>query len=295
MAESNVTKEDPSSIPGPDKKPNPVKTQFPEGSCDCHAHLFGPQKTYPYDPHRRYTPADCSFEDYSTMLTKIGISRAVLVQPSVYMTDNRLILDTLATSKFYLRAVVVTNDDISDRELENMHQLGVRGIRLNLRHSAGVSGDIAPQLAQKIKKFGWHLQFRINPEEFLSVGPMIESLPVDTVIDHMGQIPTEESIDSPSFKALINLLKSGRCWIKMSAPYRMGKKEFPYDDVYPFANELVNANPDRIVWASDWPHTTLNKAMPNDGDLANLFLDWVTDENIRKKILVDNPSKLYGF
>lgn len=283
------------TIPGPD--PDTRKPQFsmPDGACDCHAHLFGPQARYPYDPARRYTPPDAPLGDYVRMLRTLGISRGVLVQPSVYMTDNSLILDALAEKQFPLRAVVVCGTDVADAELERMHALGVRGVRLNLRHAAGVSGDIAPRMAERIKPFGWHLQFRINPAEFVTVGPMIESLPVDTVIDHMGQIPTSEGLDCAPFQAILKLVKGGRCWVKLSAAYRMGKLPHPYADVAPFARALVEANPDRMVWATDWPHTTMDKPMPNDGDLCDLLAHWIPDEATRYKVLVTNPARLYGF
>jgi predicted TIM-barrel fold metal-dependent hydrolase len=283
------------TIPGADPDTRRPRYTIPAGACDCHAHLFGPQERYPYDPGRRYTPPDATLAAYIRMLGMIGFSRGVLVQPSVYMTDNRLILDALAEKRFPLRAVIVCGLDVSDAELDRMHALGVRGVRLNLRHAAGVSGDVAPRMADRIARLGWHLQFRINPEEFETVGPMIEALPVDTVIDHMGQIPTSEGLDSAPFKAILRLVKGGRCWVKLSAAYRMGSQPHPYDDVKPFAQALFAANPDRMVWATDWPHTTLTKPMPNDGDLCDLLADWIPDESARNRVLVDNPARLYGF
>ncbi|MBC7781051.1 MAG: amidohydrolase family protein [Proteobacteria bacterium] len=283
------------TIPGPDRSPRTPRFQLPAGACDCHAHLFGPQARYPFDPSRRYTPPDATLSDYVQVLKALGVSRGVLVQPSVYMTDNRLILDALGEQRFPLRAVVVCGPEVSDAELERMHALGVRGVRLNLRHAAGVSGDIAPRMAERIAPFGWHLQFRINPDEFVTVGPIIEALPVDTVIDHMGQIPTAQGIDSAPFQAILRLVEGGRCWVKLSAAYRMGTQPHPYPDVAPFARALVEANPDRMVWATDWPHTTLTKPMPNDGDLCDLLADWIPDEATRHKVLVDNPARLYGF
>jgi 2-pyrone-4,6-dicarboxylate lactonase len=283
------------TIPGPDPHTNPVRINVPKGACDCHAHLFGPQPRYRYDPSRRYTPPDALLTDYIAMLRRLGVERGVLVQPSVYMTDNSVLLDALAEKRCPLRGIAVFNADISDRELERMHVLGVRGVRLNLRHATGVSGDIAPRMAERIKPLGWHIQFRINPEEFVTVESVLKKLPVDYIIDHMGQVPTEEGLNSPSFQAILRLVKGGRCWIKLSAPYRMGTLEAPYDDVTPFAQALIAANPDRMVWASDWPHTTLTKRMPNDGDLLNLLATWAPDAVTQRKILVDNPARLYGF
>ena len=283
------------TIPGPDPDTHPVRITVPKGACDCHAHLFGPQPRYRYDAGRRYTPPDALLSSYIGMLRKLGVERGVLVQPSVYMTDNSLLLDALAENRFALRGVAVFNPDISDGELERMHKLGVRGVRLNLRHATGVSGDVAPRMAQRIKPLGWHIQFRINPEEFIAAERVLDKLPVEFIIDHMGQVPTEEGLNSPSFQAILRLVRGGRCWIKLSAPYRMGTREAPYPDVTPFAQALIAANPNRMVWASDWPHTTLTKSMPNDGDLLNLLAQWAPDEATRKLILVDNPARLYGF
>jgi 2-pyrone-4,6-dicarboxylate lactonase len=282
------------TIPGPDPDTRRPRIAMPAGTCDCHVHLFGPQTRYRYDPKRRYTPPDASLDDYMKMARTLGVERAVLVQPSVYMTDNSVILDTLAANRFPLRAVVVF-EDVSDRELERMHELGVRGVRLNLRHAAGVSGDIAPRMAERIKPLGWHLQFRLDPDDFVNVEPMIRQLPVDVVIDHMGQVPADEGIESPAFQAILRLARSGRAWVKLSAPYRLGKLEHPYRDVTPFVQALLEANVDRMVWATDWPHTTLTKRMPNDGDLVDLLGEWIPDASTRRKVLVDNPAKLYQF
>lgn len=283
------------TIPGPDPDTRRPKIKLPPGACDCHAHIFGPQARYRYDPKRRYTPPDAPISDYLRMLRTLGIERAVLVQPSVYMTDNSALLDALRETDFPLRGVAVVTDNVTDRELQAMHALGVRGLRLNLRFEAGVPPETAPRLAARIAPLGWHLQFRINPGDFVNVEPMLERLPVDIVIDHMGQVPVAEGVSGRSFQIILKLVRSGRCWVKLSAPMRMSQQEFPYADVVSFAWALVAAAPERMVWATDWPHTTITKKMPNDGDLCDLLADWIPDPAARKKVLVDNPAKLYGF
>jgi predicted TIM-barrel fold metal-dependent hydrolase len=229
------------------------------------------------------------------MLRSIGVDRAVLVQPSVYMTDNTVILDALAENKFAFRAVAVVNDEVSDAELARMHKLGVRGLRLNLRNSNGAPGDLAPRLGARIAPLGWHLQFRINAEDFTAIGPMLRTLPVDYIIDHMGQVPIAQGVNGTAFRAILDLTQTGRCWVKLSAPMRMSALDAPYRDVTPMVHALVAAAPERMVWASDWPHTTLTSAMPNDGDLVDLLPEWIPDAVTRQKILVDNPARLYGF
>ena len=283
------------TIPGPIAATHKPKFIMPRGACDCHAHLFGPQKKYAYAENRRYTPPDATADDYIKMLRAIGVDRAVLVQPSVYMTDNTVILDALAENKFPFRAVAVVNNEVSDAELARMHKLGVRGLRLNLRNSNGAPGDLAPRLAARIAPLGWHLQFRINAEDFTAIGPMLRALPCDFIIDHIGQVPIAEGVNGAAFRAILDLTQGGRCWVKLSAPMRMSARDYPYADVTPLVHALVAAAPERMVWASDWPHTTLTCAMPNDGDLVDLLPEWIPDAATRQKILVDNPARLYGF
>ena len=283
------------TIPGPIAATRKPQFQMPRGACDCHAHLFGPQSKYAYAADRRYTPPDATADDYISMLQLIGVERAVLVQPSVYMTDNAVILDALAENKFPFRAVAVVNDGVTDAELARMHALGVRGLRLNLRNANGVPGDLAPRIAARIAKYGWHLQFRINAEDFVSIGPMLRALPGDFVLDHMGQVPVADGVNGAAFSEILELAQGGRCWVKLSAPMRMSARDYPYPDVTPFVHALVAANPDRMLWASDWPHTTLTCAMPNDGDLVDLLPSWSPDAAVRQKILVDNAARLYGF
>ncbi len=283
------------TIPGPDPDTRAPMSQLPAGSCDCHAHLFGPQTRFPYAASRRYTPPDASLDAYLGMLAKLGIDRAVLVQPSVYLTDNAALLDALSQNRFPLRGIAVVKPDISDAELERMHQLGVRGLRLNLRNNNGAPAEAAPALAKRVAPFGWHLQFRIDPKDFEAAEQAIEALPVEVVVDHIGQVPVGEGIEGPSFQALLRLVRGGRVWVKLSAPMRMSAEEYPYADVTPFVQALVAAAPDQMVWATDWPHTTLTKRMPNDGDLVDLLPVWIPDEQVRNRVLVDNPARLYGF
>jgi 2-pyrone-4,6-dicarboxylate lactonase len=268
---------------------------MPEGACDCHAHVFGPHSRYAYDPKRRYTPPDALPSAYVRLLTRLGFTRGVLVQPSVYMTDNTALLDALKETDFDLRGIAVVNADVTDAELERMHALGVRGLRLNLRFENGATADIAPALARRVAPLGWHLQFRIMSENYPDVLRMLDTMPVDIVVDHIGQVPVEQGLDGPDFQALLGLVATGRVWVKLSAPMRMSAQEFPYADVTPFVRRLVAAAPNRMLWATDWPHTTITKEMPNDGDLVDLLLDWIPDADTRRRVLVDNPAVRYGF
>jgi 2-pyrone-4,6-dicarboxylate lactonase len=283
------------TIPGPLRDTARPRITLPPGTCDCHAHIFGPQSRYAYDPKRRYTPPDALIGDYVRMLMVLGVERAVLVQPSVYMTDNTALLDGLAEAPIPMRGIAVVGTDVTDAELERMHALGVRGLRLNLRFENGAGADVAPALARRIAPLGWHLQFRIMSENYAGVLRMLDDLAVDIVVDHIGQVPVDEGVDGKDFQALLGLVRTGRVWVKLSAPMRMSRQDVPYADVTPFVRKLVATAPGQMLWATDWPHTTITTGMPNDGDLANLLLDWIPDEAIRRRILVDNPAARYGF
>jgi 2-pyrone-4,6-dicarboxylate lactonase len=283
------------TIPGQISGAIQPQFEMPPGACDCHAHIFGPQSRYSYDPKRRYTPPDALITDYVRMLTVLGVDRGVLVQPSVYMTDNTALLDGLVESPIPMRGIAVVGADVTDAELERMHVAGVRGLRLNLRHDNGVGADIAPALARRIAPLGWHLQFRIMSENYDSVLRSLDDLAVDIVVDHIGQVPIEDGVGGKDFQALLKLVRTGRVWVKLSAPMRMSKQGLPYADVTPFARELVATAPSQMLWATDWPHTTITGQMPNDGALADLLLDWIPDEATRRRVLVENPAKRYGF
>lgn len=228
------------------------------------------------------------------MLRTIGCERAVLVQPSVYGTDNSAIAAAIKSGAFALRGVAVVSENVTDQELEDLHAAGFRGIRINVASGTrGLKLEHAPRLAERIKPFGWHLQFYMNfrPEHRAELG----RLPVNVVIDHFGRIPTSGGLDAPAFQALLRLLRREHCWAKLMGPYFVSDANPRYPDLSPFAQAMVKAAPDRIVWGTDWPHPSARQKMPNDGDLADLLSDWVSDEAQRKRVLVDNPQRLYGF
>ena len=281
--------------PGPDPEPRKPKLQVPPGSCDTHAHVFGPAEKYPYRPDRDYTPPDAPLAEFERMLRILGMERAVLVQPSVYGTDNSAQLDAIAATTLEMRGVAVVEEDISDRELERLHAAGVRGVRFNLKLPAGLPLNALGSLAERIKDLGWHIQFYMDVNAFPDLEPMLAALPVDSVIDHMGMVPPGQGMAHPGFQGLLNLLGEGRCWVKLSGAYRISKQGSPYADVAPLARTLIETAPERMVWASDWPHPGLEVPIPNDGDLCDQLADWAPDPEVRRKILVDNPAVLYGF
>jgi predicted TIM-barrel fold metal-dependent hydrolase len=270
-----------------------------KNSCDCHAHVCGPESRYPYAANRLYTPHDALPSDYRRMLDSLGIERGVLVQPSIYATDNRAMLDALAQDPARLRGVAVVPWDVSSKELEKLHAAGVRGVRQNIVDLKDGKGVLPlaelKNLGKRIKPFGWHVEFLMHVDEFPDLDRQLAGFPVDVVFGHLGYVPATKSPGEPGFKALLRLMQDGKAWVKMTAPYRLTSSQMPHPETDRFAQALVAAAPERLVWGSDWPHVFIKTAMPDDAKLLALFERWVPDEKARRRILVDNPAQLYNF
>jgi len=236
---------------------------------------------------------------YRHLLATLGVERAVLVQPSVYGSDNRVMLNAMAELGKTSRGVAVVEYDISDAEIERMHEAGVRGVRVNVVDVPEGKGvfDMAPleRLAQRIDPYGWHVEFLMHADEYPDMVRRFADFPVDIVLGHLGYMRTDKGLDNPGFEALLDLMRREKCWVKLTGPYRISTELMPHRDTIPFALALLNAAPQRVIWGTDWPHVMVKGTMPNDGDLANLLLDWVPDETLREQVLVRNPAKLYGF
>ena len=285
----------------PDRAPHLPRIPFPRGACDTHAHVFGPAARFPYATERIYTPPDSTWADYRALLQILGVERAVLVQPSVYGTDNAAVLAALAATGPGLRAVAVVDDDISAAELERLHGAGVRGLRFNVvdRREARnvVPADALRAFAQRIAPLGWHIELLIKLDQAEAFATTLADFPVPIVIGHMGypRHGVRAFMESRAFEDVLRLLDGGRCWIKLTGPYRISAHALPYDDVDALAQKLTRAAPQRMLWGTDWPHVMLKGRMPNDGDLCDLIERWVPDAARRTRILVDNPAELYGF
>lgn len=282
-----------------DPDPRAPSVAVPANACDCHAHVCGPADRYPYWSQRIYTPPDASPADYRHMLDALGIERAVLVQPSVYADDNRALLDALDQDPARLRGVAVVPFDMGSAGLEALHARGVRGLRCNIVDLKEAKGqlplDSLRALATRIAPMGWHLEFLMHVNEFPDLDRQLGNFPVPLVFGHLGYVPTTEGAATAGFEAMLRLMRDGRAWVKMTAPYRLTGSEMPYPDTDESAQRLVDAAPGRLVWGSDWPHVIVKTAMPNDGELFDVFARWVPDAEVRRRILVDNPAQLYGF
>lgn len=278
----------------PDPNPRPASFKPPAGAADCHVHLFGPRSLYPFFPVRDYTPPEASVGSLRHMLSTLGLQRAVIVQPSVYGQDNRATLDGSQALGPDGRAVVVIDSSISETDLQAMHAAGARGVRVNLRLPGGIGLDELPKVVKRIAPLGWHIQFFLDVGIFEQFDRIVD-LGVPSIVDHMGGMPTRQGIDHPGFKRLLELLGKGKLWVKLSGAYRLSSEAVPYRDVAPFGRALVQANPEQLVWATDWPHTHMEHLMPNDGDLLEGLAAWAPDEAVRNRILADNAVKFYGF
>ncbi len=267
----------------------------PPGACDCHFHVFEPAR-FPYAEVRRYTPAPASYADYRKVMGRLGLDRAVVVQPSVYGSDNRAILAALREDPVALRAVAVLGPEHCESELAVMHRAGVRGIRVNYAFAGAVPPPDLRSLADRIAPFGWHLQLLTDvsdPDVHLG---RLGNLPVEVVIDHMGHAPAARALAAPGFRDLLTLLSEGRAWVKLSGAYRISAQGAPdYADVRPVVEALAEAAPERLVWASDWPHPAHDGTPPEAASLLDLLGDWFSDEALRRKVLVGNPARLYRF
>jgi 2-pyrone-4,6-dicarboxylate lactonase len=272
------------------------KTMLPPGTIDCHFHVFGPEHAWPYAPGRSYTPPDAPLADYERLAATFGISRSVIVQPSPYGMDNRRSLEAVATSRLPMRAVLVLDPSVTDAQLAEYDRLGARGVRFNLLFGAGLAVQTAQAFADRIRELGWHLQFLADVSTMDDLPRLARRLRVPVVFDHLGHVPASKTVVDAGFQNLLALVREGLAWVKLSGTYRTtGRTSTPYDDTRPFIDALIAANPERLVWGTDWPHPSISPPMPDDTALVDQFNAWVQDPAMCERIFVRNPEQLYGF
>jgi predicted TIM-barrel fold metal-dependent hydrolase len=281
-------------LPPPD--PNPVKPKYtpPPRACDGHCHIFGPASRFPYAPDRRYTPQDAGRETLAALHRRLGLERAVLVQASCHGTDNSAMLDAMEWSKGAWRGVAMVTKDVTDMELTTLHAAGVRGVRFNFVAHLGGAPDLknVQAVIARVTPLGWHIQLHLDAEDIETYRDFLSRLRVPFIIDHMGRVEAQHGLDQKPFRHLLELMKNELAWIKVSGPERISSAGKPFHDAMPFARALIAAAPDRVLWGTDFPHPNV-KWMPNDGELVDLFAATVQEDATRKKILVDNPARLY--
>lgn len=267
----------------------------PEGAWDTHMHVFGPVDRYPHVPHPHYTVPPGDLGHFRGVMDRLGLARFAIVQPSFYGNDNRCLLDALAVSGDAARGVVMIEPDTASDELTRMHDLGVRGVRLDLFKRAALPRaeieDYITHMARKVASLGWHLQFYAPGVVVRDLIDFFATLPIDHVIDHMGYMLEKDGLTEGDFQRLLALLGEGRSWLKLSAPYRLAGTR-GYGAIAGTARAIVAAAPERAIWGSDWPH--IPGSSRDTGELLNLIADWAPDAAARRRILVDNPNRLFG-
>ena len=278
--------------------PHPVKPGLilPPMACDAHCHVFGPAARFPYSPERSYTPPDAPVESLRRLHAHLGLSRAVIVHASCHGSDMAVTLDAIASSGGAYRGVACVEGGVTDRELRTLHEGGIRGIRFNfVRHLGGVPDlGVFHRLLARIKPMGWHVVLHLDAEDILAQHELLGRIEVPFVIDHMGRGKAAEGLDQPPFQALLGLYRRNPlAWIKICGAERVSAGKRPFRDAIPFAQALLAADPARVLWGTDWPHPNIGKDMPNDGELVDLLGEICPDPEIRRRVLVDNPTRMY--
>jgi predicted TIM-barrel fold metal-dependent hydrolase len=287
-----------------------VNFEVPPGACDCHTHIFGDTARFPMAPERTYTPESASVDELRTLHRALHIGSVVIVQPSVYGTDNACTLDAISKLGPTARGVAVIDDKTPESTLDEMSRVGVRGIRLNLETAGVIDPAVARQsfrrAVARINGRNWHLQLYTRLSVIEGIKDLVSESPVPVVFDHFGAARASLGIQQAGFATLLNLVQSGKAYVKISAPYIASTQQPDYPDVVPFAKALVAANHERVVWGTNWPHPGStqpgHKATDksphrriDDGRVFNQLAVWVPDPAQRKTILVENPARLYGF
>lgn len=265
----------------------------PPGSCDCHMHIY--EDRFPLAPTATFKPPNAPASAYRKVQRDLGITRAIVVQPTAYGFDNRCTLEAVAQLGSDARGVAVVRPDVTDAELERLTGAGIRGVRFHMLDGGVLPWNALEALAARVLPFGWHVQLQVDGRDLPRHEARLTSLPGTLVIDHVGRFMEPVTPEHPAFKVLLRLLDSGKCWVKLSAPYESSKAGGPhYEDVGLLARALAKAIPERCLWASNWPHPN-QATIPSTAAMLDLLLEWTDDESTRARILVDNPAKLYGF
>jgi len=280
----------------PDPNTKTPKFKPPPLACDAHCHIFGPAAKFPYHSSASYHPPDSPFEQLQVLHKKLGIERAVIVHASCHGPDMRATLDGIKRSNGAYRGTAIIDESYGDKEFAAMEAGGIRGVRFNFVQHLGGRPDMAffHRTVARLKEMNWHLILHLDAQDLVEFRDMFMKIPVPMVIDHMGRVKASEGLHQEPFRTLLSFQKNQNTWVKVCGAERVSSKGPPFDDAVPFARALIEAAPDRILWGTDWPHPNV-KVMPNDGDLVDLFPLMAPEPALQRKILVDNPARLYGF
>lgn len=276
--------------------PSKPRFQAPAGAVDAHCHVFGPADKFPYHPKRKYTPCDAPKEKLFELRDYLGFKRNVIVQASCHGTDNAALVDALETAGDLARGVAVVDPAITGEELKAMDKAGVRAVRFNFvkRLVDDTPRDVFVSIAEKIKPLGWHIVVYFEAPDLEELAPFLNELNTTIVVDHMGRPDVSKGVDHPDFQRFIDLMKNNdRIWTKVSCPERLTQTPPDYSDVVPFARTLVETFPDRVLWGTDWPHPNMKSHVPDDGKLVDVIPEIAPTSELQRKLLIDNPMRLY--
>lgn len=284
--------------------PSKPRFRVPEGAVDAHCHVFGPGAVFPYAPERKYTPCDAPKEALFALRDHLGFARNVIVQATCHGTDNRALIDALRASDDRARGVATVSRDVTDAELREMHEAGVRGTRFNFvrRLADFTPREVLTEIAERIAPLGWHVVVYFEAQDLPDLYDFFTTLPTTVVVDHMGRPDVSKPVDGPEFERFVRMMHDHpNIWSKVSCPERLSKSGPPalngqqhaYADVVPFARRLVETFPDRVLWGTDWPHPNLKDHMPDDGLLVDYIPQIAPTAELQHKLLVDNPNRLY--
>lgn len=278
--------------------PDPKTPDFvpPPGAVDAHCHVFGPGDVFPYAPERKYTPCDAGKDQLWALRDRLGFTRNVIVQATCHGKDNRALVDALKASNGLARGVATVGEEITEDELAQLDAAGVRGVRFNfLRRLADFTPhEVLRNIAAKVAPFGWHVVVYFEAPDLAELKPLFMSLPTQVVVDHMGRPDVALGVDHPQFQAFLQWMEEDEgVWSKVSCPERLSMAGPPYDDVAPFQRAIVERFPDRVLWGTDWPHPNLKGHMADDGVLVDQIPKFAVTEELRRKLLIDNPMRLY--
>jgi 2-pyrone-4,6-dicarboxylate lactonase len=287
------------TIPPPDPNPKQPKLTLPPRACDSHFHVFGPHNKFPYAANRPFTPTDAPKEDLFRLHAFLGFERGVFVQSTCHGSDHAALVDLLTAADGRYRGVALLEPTMSEAEVERLDDAGVRGLRLHWYFPHG-GGPRPREDMQKMialaAPYGWHVANHVGGHGMADYYDFIAAIEAPVVIDHMARIDIAEGLNGEAFTALRRLLDRGNAWVKLSGSDRIVKEPHSYAAAVPFARTLAMQAPERIVWGTDWPHPNHKPdAIPNDGELVDLIAEIAPDEKTRQLMLVDNPTKLFGF
>jgi D-galactarolactone isomerase len=274
-------------------RPRPPKLATPAGACDTHIHFY--DAAAPVAPGAPM-PGSRTVAEYRAVQRRLGLERVIVVQPNAYADDNRLTLAAIAELGAGARGVGVVRPGVSDAELERLTAGGIRGLRIMTLNGGTLGFDVMDALMARVHAFGWHANLQLDGRDLPRHIAQIERLPGRFVIDHTGKFLEPVAVDDPAFAALLRLVDTGRCWVKVSGPYETSRTGPPrYEDVGRLARALIARAPERILWASNWPHPSAVGSPPDEADLLDLLVEWAPSDAVRARILRDNPAELYGF